>query len=368
MRTWFQNVRRAFQGPVPRRPLPSHRPAVEVLEDRSLPSTVFVQTNLVSDLPGRARFTDKNLVNPWGLVLSPVAPFAIADNGAGVATFHRRSGKSLRMVVTIPAPGGGTSAPTGEVFNPTSDFVIHSGPGGPSGPSTLLWATEDGTIAAWNPMVNQTTAMLPVDRSGMGAVYKGLALGSTAAGNFLYATDFHNGAVDMFDKNFHLVKSFTDPSSDLAGFAPFGIRNLGGLLVVTYAKQKLPDKHDDEAGPGNGFIDVFNTDGHLLKRLVSQGPLNSPWGLAIAPNHFGRFSGALLVGNFGNGRINAFDPVSGAFLGTLKDRSGHPLAIDGLWSLTFGTGQGTGSGRTLFFTAGINDEKDGLFGTLMPED
>jgi uncharacterized protein (TIGR03118 family) len=341
---------------------------VEVLEDRSLPSTVFEQTNLVSDIPGMARFTDKNLVNPWGLVLSSVAPFAIADNGAGVATFHRRSGKSLRLVVTIPAPGGGTSAPTGEIFNPTSDFAISSGPGGSSGPSVLLWATEDGTIAAWNPGANPTTAVLAVDRSSMGAVYKGLALGSNASGNFLYATDFHNGTIDMFDKHFHLVKSFTDPSADLAGFAPFGIRNLGGMLVVTYAKQKLPDKHDDEAGPGNGFIDVFATDGTLVKRLVSHGPLNSPWGLAIAPSHFGGFSGALLVGNFGDGRINAFDPVSGAFLGGLKDRSGNALAIDGLWSLSFGTGHGTGSPRTLFFTAGINDEKDGLFGALMLKD
>ncbi len=362
MRTWFHDLRRVFRRPAPRRPLPPCRPAVESLEDRSLPSTLFEQTNLVSDIPGMARFTDKNLLNPWGLVLSSVAPFAIADNGAGVATFHRRSGRPFTMVVTIPAPGNGTSAPTGEVFNPTADFILRGVPGGPAGPAVLLWATEDGTIAAWNPLVNPNTAMLVVNNSP-GAVYKGLALGSNASGNFLFATNFRAGTIDVFDTNFkpvHPSGSFSDPNIP-AGFAPFGIRNINGLLFVTYAKQD-GEKHDDVAGPGNGFVDVFDTNGNLVRRLASGGVLNSPWGLVIAPSRFGRFGGALLVGNFGNGRINAFNPASGAFLGTLRDDTGRRLKIDDLWGLD----SEAGSSRTVFFTAGINDEKDGLFGSLTP--
>ena len=245
--------------------------------------------------------------------------------------------------------------------------------GGNSGPSLFIFTAEDGTLSGWNPKVDLTNAILTVDNSASGAVYKGLALGSSGSQNFLFATNFNAGVVDVYDANFHWVRSFTDKklahTCPLSGqcYAPFGIRNIGGLLYVTFALQK-PDKHDDMAGPGHGFVDVFNTNGHLLKRLIAHGALNSPWGLALAPSDFGRFSHALLVGNFGNGWSNAFDPDSGAFLGSLKDKHGNPIAIDGLWALTFGNGARAGETDTLFFTAGPNEESHGLFGSIEAED
>ncbi len=202
-----------------------------------------------------------------------------------------------------------------------------------------------------------------------GPVYKGLALGHNSAGNFLYATNFRFGSVDMFDAHFNPTGSFTDStlSNDcpFTGqcFAPFGIQNINGNLYVTYALQK-PGKHDDQAGPGNGFVDVFDTNGNLLQRLLAHGQLNSPWGLALAPEGFGRFGKDLLVGNFGDGHINAYEPGTGAFRGQLKDQKGNPIAINGLWALGFGNGALAGPTDTLFFTAGINDEADGLFGSI----
>jgi uncharacterized protein (TIGR03118 family) len=256
-----------------------------------------------------------------------------------------------------------TSAPTGIVFNGTSDFVVTSA--GRSGTPAFIFATEDGTISAWSPGVDRTHAILEVDNSGPGAVYKGLALGSNASGNLLFATNFNAGTIDVFDKSFHRVNlSFTDPRLP-TGFAPFGIRNIGGSLYVTYAMQN-DEKHDDVAGPGNGFIDVFDTNGNLLRRLVSGGALNSPWGLALAPGNFGGLSNALLVGNFGDGLINAFDPMTGASLGQVQDVHGNTIHIDGLWGLEFGNGALTGNTNTLFFAAGINGERNGLFGSLTP--
>jgi uncharacterized protein (TIGR03118 family) len=261
------------------------------------------------------------------------------------------------------------------VFNPTSGFVISQG--GVSGPAQFLFATEDGTISGWNPTVDPAHALIAVDRSGvrqgkfLGAVYKGLALGQDGPAGFLFATDFRFGVVEQFDAGFHLVRSFTDPvlASDcpLRGqcFAPFGIQNIGGDLFVSFALQNKAH-HDDVAGPGNGFVDVFDTSGTLLRRFASGGALNSPWGLALAPAGFGAFSTDLLVGNFGDGRISAFDPATGAFLGQLQDPSGHPITINGLWGLAFGNGGLAGDPTTLFFAAGLNDEADGLFGTLQP--
>jgi uncharacterized protein (TIGR03118 family) len=336
----------------------------------------YAQRNLVSDLAGVARFQDPNLVNSWGLSHSPTGPWEVSDNGTGLATSYKGNGMGVPPVVFIPAPGGGPGgAPTGNVFNPTSGFVISQG--GVSGPAQFLFATEDGTISGWNPAVDPAHALIAVDRSGvrqgkfLGAVYKGLALGQDGPAGFLFATDFRFGVVEQFDAGFHLVRSFTDPvlASDcpLRGqcFAPFGIQNIGGDLFVSFALQNKAH-HDDVAGVGNGFVDVFDTSGTLLRRFASGGALNSPWGLALAPAGFGAFSTDLLVGNFGDGRISAFDPATGAFLGQLQDPSGHPITINGLWGLAFGNGGLAGDPTTLFFAAGLNDEADGLFGTLQP--
>lgn len=331
----------------------------------------FSQQNLTSDLPGVASTLDTHLVNPWGISFPPNGPFWISDNGAGVATVYNGTGHPFPaaspLVVTIPPPPGmsGPSAPTGQLFNPTSDFQVS-----PNNPARFIFVTEDGTISGWNPSVNAASAVLEVNNSAS-AVYKGVALGNNGSGNFIYAANFHDGTVDVFDKNFspaHLSGSFTDPNLP-SGYAPFDIQNIGGKLYVTYALQDAA-KHDDMAGPGNGYVDVFDLNGNLVKRLVSKGPLNSPWGETVAPNGFGPFAGDLLVGNFGNGEINAFDPISGQFLGTVDNANGNPISIDGLWALTFGGGRTGGDPNRLYFTAGIagpgQKEDHGLFGSLTP--
>jgi uncharacterized protein (TIGR03118 family) len=347
---------------------------LENLEERCLLTGGYQQTNLVSDIPNLARHTDPNLVNPWGITASPDGHLRISDNGTGLSTVYTSNGTALPQVLTIPppvgSPPGTTAAPTGNVLNTTSDFVI--GSGHRARPSTFIFATEDGTLSAWNPDVNRTNAILTVDKSASGAVFKGLALGRNAQGNFLFTTDFHNGTVNVFNKNFQQVKlagSFIDPllpppPIGSPGFAPFGIANIGGNLFVTYALQK-PGQHDDQAGPGNGFVDVFNTNGNLLRRFASHGTLNSPWGMTVAPDDFGRFSNALLIGNFGDGRISAFNRTTGTFLGQLSNPAGQPITIDGLWGITF-SGREEDDASMLFFAAGINDEADGLFGTLKP--
>ncbi len=342
----------------------------------------YQQINLVSDIAGRAKITDSNLVNSWGMSHGPTSPWWISDNGTGVATLYDGNGNPVNplppgtppLVVTIPPPAGSpagtTAAPTGNVFNGTSDFVVTEG--GVSGASRFIFATEDGTISGWNPAVDQTHAILEVDRStvGTGAVYKGLAIGANTSGNFIYATNFRFGTVEQFDGSFHLVRSFTD--SKLAStcplpnqcYAPFGIQNISGNLYVTFALQDAAH-HDDVAGPAHGFVDVFDTSGNLIRRLVSHGRLNSPWGLALAPADFGRFSNDLLVGNFGDGHINAINPKNGAFLGQLSDRAGNPFSINGLWGIAFGNGAVAGGTNELFFASGLNDEADGLFGKIL---
>ncbi len=328
----------------------------------SLP-TIYFQQNLVSDLPGVAAHIDPNLVNPWGIAFGPTTPFWIADNHPGVATVYDGNGVPTRTAVAIPGPAGSKlpGAPTGVVFNSTTDFAVT-----PGQPAKYILATEDGTIAAWN---DGAAAVLKVDLSALGTVYKGLALGSSSKKNYLYATNFNAGRVEVFDANFApvaLAGTFTDPNLP-AGFAPFGIQNIGGKLYVTYAKPDA-EKHDDVSGPGNGYVNVFDTSGKLLQRLVSQGPLNSPWGIVLAPAGFGGFGGALLVGNFGDGLINAFNPATGAWLGALQDGSGKAMAIEGLWSLTFGNGSKAGNIHTLYFAAGIKGggkvEDHGLFGSI----
>ena len=346
----------------------------------------YRQVNLVSDVAGTARFTDSNLVNAWGIALVPGGPIWISDNGTGLSTVYDRDGTPRTLIVTIPAPLGSTdpATPTGMIFNNGGAFAVTEGTNSAS--STFIWATEDGTIAGWNRTVNPTNAVLAVDNSASGAVYKGIARASDSSSNeFVYVTNFHDGTVEKYDANFNFVSSFTDTSLP-DGFAPFGIRNINGELFVTFALQD-EDKHDDAAGPGNGFVDVFDADGNLVRQFAANGTLNSPWGLALAPSQFGNFSNALLVGNFGDGRINAFDAASGAFLGQLTDRRGNPITIDGLWGLDFGQLQRTPSQAgehesaeakmheekdkvltttVLYFTAGPAKESHGLFGFLTP--
>jgi uncharacterized protein (TIGR03118 family) len=342
----------------------------------------YVQTNLVSDLPNIAKFQDPNLVNSWGLAHGPNTPWFVADNGTGVSTKYDGEGRRLPPVITIPTPPGvTTAAPTGIVFNDVNgtnpdDFVVSKN--GKSGPSIFMFATEDGTISGWNPNVAPNNAILVVDRSKVkkgkftGAVYKGLAIGRSNNQDFIYATDFSFGEVEMFDANFKLVRSFTDPDLDKQCnlnnlnnqcFAPFGIRNIGGNLFVTFALQKV-GKHDDQAGLGKGFVDVFDTAGNLLFRFASHGKLNSPWGLTLTPSDFGPFSNDLLVGNFGDGHINIFNPKTHAFLGQLPDQAGGPIVINGLWGIDFGNGGPAGERDELFFASGLNDEADGLFGKI----
>jgi uncharacterized protein (TIGR03118 family) len=327
-------------------------------------ATPYRQTNLVSDIPGKAQLTDPNLVNPWGMSAGPSTPIWVSDNGTDLATLYQ-GGLKRTPVTTLPPvvkiPGG---EPTGQVFNPTNGFVVTSGMS--SGPARFIFASESGNITGWSPAVPPpapSTQAQPA-ASTPDAVYKGLAMASTGGKTFLYATDFHHNRIDVFDSSFAPTKlsgSFTDPNLP-AGFAPFGIQAFGNSVVVTYAKQDAT-AHDDVAGPGNGFIDVFRPNGAFVRRLISRGALNSPWGLAIAPSGFGAFSHALLVGNFGDGRIHGYSPRTGRFLGTLRGRRGKPIENDGLWALRFGNTVAGGS-RTLLFTAGPKDEKHGLFGEI----
>ncbi|HWW03514.1 MAG TPA: TIGR03118 family protein [Candidatus Acidoferrum sp.] len=321
----------------------------------------YLQHNLVSDLPGLADHTDTNLLNPWGISFSATSPFWISDNHAGVSTLYNSSGTPQSLIVTIPPPTGGTppAAPSGTIFNGTTNFIVSG-----TTPAHFIFSTEDGTIAAW---ASGSTAVLKADNSAAGAVYKGLASGSISGSNYLYATDFHNGRIDVFNASFApaaLSGSFADATIP-AGYAPFNIQNIGGELYVTYALQG-PGAHDDASGPGHGYVNVFDTSGHMLQRLASAGVLNSPWGIAKAPAGFGGFAGDLLVGNFGDGRINAFNPTNGVWLGTVNDTNGIPVSIQGLWALAFGNGGSGGETHTLYFTAGLNGENDGLFGSLAP--
>jgi uncharacterized protein (TIGR03118 family) len=335
------------------------------------PQNEFRQTNLVSDISGAAQLIDPNLKNAWGLALGPTTPLWVADNGTSVSTLYSiapggGAAQQVPLTVTLPPMD---SNPTGQVFNPTSGFVVKTKAG--SGPGLFIFSSEGGQIIAWNPaadpvMGGASTATVEYS-SPIGAVYKGLTLASTRFGAFLYATDFHNGRVTVFDSRFHPVHlpgSFRDRHLP-RGYAPFGIRAINGLIYVTYAKQDA-DRHDDVAGPGHGFIDVFTASGFLVERLVSRGDLNSPWGLTVAPRGFGPFGGKLLVGNFGDGRIHAYSLFSGRPDGTLRGRHHQAITIHGLWALQFGTATTGGTG-TLLFSAGPNDEADGLVGALNPD-
>jgi uncharacterized protein (TIGR03118 family) len=316
-------------------------------------------TNLVSDIPGVAKFTDPNLVNPWGLTISSSGNFWVSDAETGVSTIYDEEGVPQPLVVTIPPSASSSEehgAPTGQVVNSGSGFVVSQN--GVSGPALFIFVSEDGGISGWNPTVSPDQAILTVDDGDEGAIYKGAAIATTTDGDRLYVTNFHEGTVDVYDQNWAEISNddtFVDPTLP-QGYAPFGIQNINGLIYVTYAKQDA-DKVDDVPGPGFGFVRVFDTSGNLLRRLISRGRLNAPWGLAQAPQGFGQASGALLVGNFGDGQINAFDINTGRSLATLKQANGIPLAFDGLWALLF-------VDTDLYFTAGIADEAHGLFGEI----
>jgi uncharacterized protein (TIGR03118 family) len=322
-------------------------------------------TNLVSDGAVPAKHTDTNLKNPWGISYAPTGLFWVANNGTATSTLYNGSGLHSSLVVSIPSfpgsPDGGT--PTGTVFNPTNRFIVKQA--AKSGPAQFLFAGEDGVISGWNPSVDPTNAVRMVDRSSSQAIYKGLAMAHNGTSDFLYAANFHNRSIDVFDNKFRpatLTGTFHDETMP-SDFAPFNIENIGGKLFVAYAQQDA-DAHDEVAGAGLGFIDVFNPNGTFVRRLASNGTLNAPWGMAKAPSNFGRFSNDLLVGNFGDGTISAFDPKTGTLKGRLKDRNNHIIKIDGLWALMFGNGASAGKTNALYFTAGTNDEADGLFGEI----
>jgi len=330
----------------------------------------FRQTNLVSDLNTvGAQVVDPNLKNPWGLAFGPTTPLWVADNGTSIAGVYPVSptgptAQPSALNVTLPPAD---SAPTGQVFNPTGDFVVKSKAG--MGPALFIFSSEGGQIIAWNPKADPIVngvSTAQTEFSSKTAVYKGLAIASTRFGTFLYASNFHDNRVDVFNTRFHRVHLFGDFRDRHLpdGYAPFGIRAINGFIYVTYALQNA-EKHDDVAGPGHGFIDVFTPSGFLVERLVSRGDLNSPWGLEVAPRGFGPFGGKLLVGNFGDGLIHAYGLFSGRPHGALLDEQRKPIQIDDLWALQFGTATTGGTG-TLLFSAGINDEADGLVGAVNP--
>jgi uncharacterized protein (TIGR03118 family) len=328
--------------------------AVEILTAASASADTYSWTNFQSDIPGVAQHVDPNLVNPWGMAASANGTIWVSDNGTGVATLYHQDGTAVSLVVEIPtaARNRDVGNPTGQVFNDTEFFQVTKN--GSSAPARFIFVSEDGSISGWNPTLDQTHAIIAVDngtnRGVNRAIYKGATLGVANGHNFLYATDFHTGKVHTFDENFHQVNpnGFVDPNLP-AGYAPFGIRNFNGEIFVTYAKQD-PKREDDVPGPGFGFVNVFDTSGNFLRRLISNGELNAPWGLALVED-------GLWVGNFGDGRINNYDPVTGAFIETLMTADGTPLEFEGLWDLL-------PLGDGVFFTAGIADEEHGLFGVI----
>lgn len=341
--------------------------------------TAYIRTDLVSNVQNLAQPADPNLQNAWGVANAPNSPLWVSDNNDGFSTLYDGNGVKTNLTVTIPLPAGRApppaATPTGMVWNPTAGFTIT---GATTAPATFIFDTEDGTISGWNatvdPVVNgASTATLVVDNSANGAVYKGLAFGTNVHGNFLFATNFAAGTVEVYDQTFKpatLDGNFSDPNIP-AGFAPFGIANIDNNLYVTYAKQNA-QKNDEVVGPGLGFVDVFTTDGVLIKRFASGGTLNAPWGVARATANFGRFSGDILIGNFGNqgkfaGWINAFTGGNdNEFVGALRDAKGQPIAIDGLWSLVFGSFRNSDA-DTLYFTAGPNQQQNGLFGKIVAQ-
>ena len=322
-------------------------------------ANAYVRHDLVSDTPGAADVTDPNLVNPWGVSFSAAGPFWISNTGKGNSTVYNGSGTITPLVVTVPAAGSSTKlgTPTGQVNNNTTAFILANG-----NKASFIFSSEDGVITAWN---TGTAAAIMVDNSKSNAVYYGLAIGTSSIGPTLYAPNYTTGNIDVFDGKFSpatLPGNFTDPALP-AGYAPFNIWPLNGKLYVAYAKQ---GSLRGAGGEGVGAVAIFDFDGNLVKHMLSGSPLNAPWGMAIAPSTFGAFAGALLVGNFGDGKINAFDATTGAALGALQDTDGNPYVFPGLWALIFGNGGNGGDRNILYITAGVGGLQHGLFTSLAP--
>jgi len=326
-------------------------------------ANAFLVRNLVSDIPELADNTDPNLVGAWGISESATSPFWVADSAKGVSTLYNSSGGAIPLVVAIPpAKSGGAGIPTGTVFNTSTGFEVATGK-----PAAFIFATLDGTISGWNSSVDHTNAIVKVNNSSAGAAYTGLAIGTSNSNTFLYAANFHAGTVDVFDSTFTaaMAGTFKDPMLP-TGYAPFNVQNLGGKLYVAYALQNA-DKSFAASGAGDGYVDVFDTAGTLLGRLISAGHLNAPWGLAIAPASFGDFGNDLLVGNFGDGTVNVYNPTTGAYVATLSDVIGATITIPNLWALQVGNGGSGGDPNAVYFTAGIpgpDNGNHGLFGRL----
>ncbi|HKT73680.1 MAG TPA: TIGR03118 family protein [Steroidobacteraceae bacterium] len=335
-------------------------------------ASTFTVKNLVGDTAASAPATvDPNLVNPWGIVFGP-GPVWVSNNHSSTSTLYDGNGVIQPLVVQLPAgTGGDTFDPTGIVFNSSSDFVVSSG--GHSGAALFIYSGEGGSIAGWSNAVDLQHAITVYTDTG-GAVYKGLAIANNGTANFLYATDFHNGKIDVFDATYTKQAAANFPFADSsvpAGYAPFGIQAIANgpqgtmQIYVTFAMQQGPDNVDNANGAGLGIVDVFDTSGALIKQLVAPGgALNAPWGLALAPSDFGTFSNALLVGDFGDGKIYGYDPSTGRFLGALTDSTGTPLSTPGLWGIAFGNDVQQQPHNTLYFAAGPNDEANGLYGRI----
>lgn len=341
------------------------RLGVELMEDRCNPSTAYIATDLVANLPGIAPFTDPTLVNAWGIALNPNGPFWISSNGADLSEVYRPT-TPLSTAFTVNIPGG---APTGQAFNSDSAaFHLANGKA-----AAFIFTSEAGLVTAWNPADGTTNGAANTAETTFtspdGAIYKGIAEASDGTNSFLYLADFHNGKIDVLDSNFGQVELGTNGFGDFTdsklpnGYAPFNVAAIDGKLYVSYAKQDA-DAEDDVAGHGHGFVDVFDLKGNFEQRLISRGDLNSPWAMVKAPNDFGDFGGDLLVGNFGDGRIHAYDINTGRELGTLSERPGKPIVIDGLWGLSFGNAKTPGGPNTLFYAAGPDGETNGLFGKI----
>lgn len=344
-----------------RAPLPAMLLAAAPLVLSAASGNAYLIHNLVADQYGIADFTDPNLVNPWGIITSSSSPFWVSDGGTGLSTVYSSNGTPSATKPSVPPSAKGTapSTPTGIVNNATGGFLVQGKV------PNFIFVTADGTVSAWASAVSATAAQLQVDNSASGAVYFGLAISATttSATPMLYAANFASGNIDIFDTNFKpvvIAGAFSDPSVP-AGFAPFNIQNLGGKLYVIYARQNAAKNF---AANGGGYAAIFDLNGNLLQHLVSNGPLNAPWGVAIAPATFGAFANDVLIGNFGDGTINAFDPGTGASQGALMDENGNIVSISGLWGLILGNGGSGGDANAIYFTAGTGGQRHGLLGSI----
>jgi uncharacterized protein (TIGR03118 family) len=322
-------------------------------------ATIYTQANLTSDIPGLAANTDPNLKNPWGVSFSATSPFWISDQATNVSTLYDGLGALNPLVVSTPPTSGAPLGPTGQVFNNSGGgFALPTG-----SPALFIFATLAGTIDAWNGASGTTATIVATSAN---SVYTGLAIGSNSTGSFLYAANFAGGRIDVFNSTYApttLGGTFVDPNLP-AGYVPYNIENIGGTLYVAYS-QVNPVTHEAAVGAGLGVVSLFDTNGNFIRRLVSSGgQLNAPWGVTVTPAAFGDFSSKVLVGNFGDGSINAFEPSTGAFLGTLQDANGNPIVNNSLWALKVRSGGPNVNPNAVYFTAGINDEVNGLFGSI----